>query len=266
MTVATGTILDKIIAHKHTEVEAAQNRVALTELKSACQDAPPTLDFLAALQKDTIALIAEVKKASPSKGILIDPFHPVELAQFYEQHGASAISILTDEQFFMGHLDYLKAIRTAVKIPLLRKDFTIAPYQLYEARAAGADAILLIAAVLEDGLMAELHGLAHELGLAALVEVHNEEETRRALALHAPLIGVNNRNLHDFSVDLHTTARLAALIPPETLLVGESGLQTVEDVYALGRVDAILVGETIVKAPDRAQKIHELNTIPRKRA
>lgn len=256
----TGTILDKIIAHKHTEVEAAQTKFPLAELKKNCGEMPPPRDFCHALRKpETVALIAEVKKASPSKGILIDPFHPVELAQQYAAHGASAVSVLTDEKFFMGHLDYLRQIRTVLTLPLLRKEFIISPYQIYEARAAGADAVLLIVAVLEDSLLEELHALTLELGMAALVEVHDEAEAERALRINPAIIGINNRNLHDFSVDLQTTRRLAALISPEVVLVSESGIQTPEDVQA--RVDAILVGETLVKSNE---KIKVLSAVPRK--
>ncbi len=256
----TGTILDKILAHKHTEVEAAQTKIPLAALQKICSEIPAPRDFGRALRKpDTVALIAEVKRASPSKGILIDPFHPVELAQQYAAHGAAAISVLTDEQFFMGHLDYLKQIRAAVDLPLLRKEFIISPYQIYEARAAGADAILLIVAALEDRLLAELHALTLELGMSALIEVHDEAETERALRINPAIIGINNRNLHDFSVALQTTVRLAALIPPETVLVSESGIQTAEDVQ--WRVDAILVGETLVKS---SEKMKALSAVPRK--
>lgn len=259
--VRTGTILDKIIAHKRTEVESAQAKIPLVDLQKACSDLPAPRDFRGALRKkETVALIAEVKHASPSKGILIDPFHPAALAQQYAEHGAAAISVLTDEKYFMGHLNHLKQIRAVVELPLLRKEFIISPYQIYEARAAGADAVLLIVAALEDGLLAELHALALELGMVALVEVHDEAETERALRLNPFLLGVNNRDLHDFSVHLQTTARLAAMIPPEITLVGESGIRTAEDVKAMGRVDAILVGETLVKAID---KIKELSTVPR---
>lgn len=260
----TGTILDKIIAHKSIEVEAAQSRVSLAEIKAVCQETPPPHDFLSALQKETVALIAEVKHASPSKGILIEPFNPVELAQLYEENGASAISVLTDEQFFMGHLDYLRQIRKAIHLPLLRKEFIVSPYQIYEARAAGADAVLLIVAVLQDNLLAELHTIASTLGMAVLVEVHDEVEMERALKIHAPLIGVNNRNLHDFTVDLQTTARLATIVPETTTLVGESGINAATDV--LNSLHAILAGETIVKAADKAGKIRELSSVPRKGA
>jgi indole-3-glycerol phosphate synthase len=171
---------------------------------------------------------------------------------------------LTDEEFFKGHLDYLKQIRAAVEIPLLRKDFTIDPYQIYEARDAGADAILLIVATLDDALLADLYALAAELGLAALVEVHDEAEMERAIKLNAKLIGINNRDLRDFSVDLATSARLSEHVPAGAVLVGESGIKTAEDVRALGAVQAILVGETVVTAADRVAKLRELTTVKRK--
>lgn len=261
--VTTHTILDKIIAHKTTEIAAAMAQRSLAEVQAACADVPPPPDFVRALRQPTVALIAEVKHASPSKGVLIENFNPVELGKFYAEHGAAAISVLTDEKFFQGHLEHLQAIRAQVAVPLLRKDFTISAYQLYQARAAGAAAILLIAAHLEDHLMGELHALATELGLAALVEVHTESELERALQLKPRLIGVNNRNLHDFSVDLNTTRRLATHVPAEIVLVGESGIRTAADVEALGAVDAILVGETIVTAPDRRAVMQALTTIPR---
>jgi indole-3-glycerol phosphate synthase len=261
--IQTDTILDKIIAHKRGEVATAEATRPLSAVKSACEDTPAPRDFLGALQKDRVALIAEVKHASPSKGVLIDPFYPVEIATLYAENGASAISVLTDEKFFQGHLRYLEEIRAAVDLPLLRKEFTISPYQIYEARAAGADAILLIVAVLEDELLADLHTLALDVGLAALVEVHDEAELERALNINPPLIGVNNRDLRDFSLDLALTRHLSDLVPAETVLVGESGIKTADDVRALGAVHAILVGETIITAADRLGKLHELSSIQR---
>jgi indole-3-glycerol phosphate synthase len=262
--VTTGTILDKIIAHSREVVRVAEASRPLNDLKAACQSAPATRNFVDALTREHVALIAEVKHASPSRGILIDPFDPVDIATMYAENGAAAISILTDEEFFKGHLDYLKQIRAAVEIPLLRKDFTIDPYQIYEARDAGADAILLIVATLDDALLADLYALAAELGLAALVEVHDEAEMERAIKLNAKLIGINNRDLRDFSVDLATSARLSEHVPAGAVLVGESGIKTAEDVRALGAVQAILVGETVVTAADRVAKLRELTTVKRK--
>jgi len=263
MIIKTDTILDKIIAHKQGEVAAAKAQTPLAALQAACTSAPAPRPFLNALQQQHVALIAEVKRASPSKGVLIDPFDPVAIARMYAEGGAAAISVLTDEHFFQGHLDYLRQIRAAVDLPLLRKEFIIDPYQVYEARAAGADAILLIVAVLEDSLLADLHALAGELGMAALVEVHDEAELERALNLPAPLIGVNNRDLRDFSLDLATTRRLGALVPTGTVLVGESGIKSAADVRALGAVHAILVGETVVTAPNRAAALRELTQVER---
>lgn len=262
--IKTETILDKIIAHKRQEVRVAEERYPLPEVRAACESAPKARDFLRALQKETVALIAEVKHASPSKGILIDPFDPVGIAVMYAQNGASALSVLTDEKYFQGHLDDLRRIRAAVDLPLLRKEFVISPYQLYEARAVGADAVLLIAAVLEDSLLRDLQALAHELGMAALVEVHDEAELERALRINAPLIGINNRDLRDFSVDLNTTRRLAMLAPKDTVLVSESGIRTADDVRALGSVDAILVGETVMTAKDRIAALRELSSVARR--
>jgi len=262
--VTTGTILDKIITHTRKVILTAEASRPLEDLKAACESAPTTRNFVDALQREHVALSAEVKHASPSRGILIDPFDPVEIATMYAENGAAAISVLTDKEFFKGHLDYLKQIRAAVDVPLLRKDFTISSYQLYEARLAGADAVLLIVATLDDALLADLYALASELGLAALVEVHDESEMERAIQLNARLIGINNRDLRDFSVDLATSARLSELVPAGAVLVGESGIKSADDVRSLGAVHAILVGETVVTAPNRAAKLRELTTVERK--
>jgi indole-3-glycerol phosphate synthase len=260
----THTILDKIVNHKVGEIAAAEQAKPLASLVEEAKLAPPARDFKAALQAGPhIALIAEVKHASPSKGVLIDPFYPVEIAQFYANHGAAAISILTDEAFFQGHLDHLRAIRAEVDLPLLRKEFILSPYQIYEARAAGADAVLLIVACLEDSLLADLQFLAQDLGLGVLVEVHDQAELDRALKIGCPIIGVNNRDLRDFSMDLSTTPRLAASLPSGTVLVGESGIKTAGDVGSMGPVDAILVGETVVTAPNRGEKMAELTSVKR---
>lgn len=264
--VQTGTILDKIINHKREEVAAAEQKMSLVKMRTeAYQALVPPFDFIEALvmEDSYVALIAEVKQASPSKGILIDPFDAEELAVDYMEHGAMAISVLTDEHFFKGSLQRLKTLRALVDVPLLRKDFIISPYQIYEARAAFADAILLIVAALDDALLKDLHELAYHLDMAALVEVHDEAEMERALKLEAPLIGINNRDLKDFTVDLETTTRLGALAPSDVVLVGESGIRTAEDVTALGKVDAILVGETLVTAENRNAKIKELSRVPR---
>lgn len=261
--IKTDTILDKIIAYKGVQVGQAKASVPQKVLELAVSSALPPRNFLAPFGGSYVGLIAEVKHASPSKGVLIDPFEPVALAQQYVKHGASCISVLTDEQFFKGHLDYLKDIRLAVDVPLLRKEFIIDPYQVYEGRAAGADAILLIVAALEDALLKDLFDVVMDLNMTPLVEVHNEREMERALMLAAPLIGVNNRDLHDFSVDLQTTQRLAGMVPEGTFLIGESGIRTADDVRALGGVHGILVGETIVKADDRVAILRELSSVER---
>lgn len=246
--VKTDTILDKILAHKVDEVVAAKQQKSLDDVRTAAESMPRVLDFVGALRKDTVALIAEVKKASPSKGVMIENFDPLQLATTYSENGASAISCLTDEQFFQGHLDYLATINANVAIPTLRKDFVIDPYQVYEARVAGASAVLLIVAALSDSQLADLHQLITSLGMAALVEVHNEAELERAMAIEPTLIGINNRDLKTFTVDLQTTARIAALVPDSVTLVAESGLKTTDDVVFMGQLGAhaVLIGEGLV--------------------
>ncbi|MCB9452018.1 MAG: indole-3-glycerol phosphate synthase TrpC [Anaerolineaceae bacterium] len=264
--VKTDTVLDKILAHKVDEITAAQARLPLDAVKGQLRDTAPPRDFLAALQRDTVALIAEVKKASPSKGVLMEDFDPVALAMIYATNGAAAISVLTDERFFQGHLDYLRAVRAVVNVPVLRKEFVIDPYQIYEGRAVGADAVLLITAALDDAHLADLHALVLELGMTPLVEVHNEAELERALQIAPRLIGVNNRDLKTFHEDLGTTARLARLVPPEVTLVAESAIRRVEDVRLMGQygAGAILVGESLVKAGNIPQRVREFSTQRRK--
>lgn len=248
--IRTDTILDRILANTERELDEARRRVPLPALIENARQAAPPRPFTRALQRDTVALIAEVKHASPSKGVLIDPFDPLALATTYARNGAAAISVLTDQQFFQGHLDHLRAVRAAVSVPVLRKDFAIDAYQVYQGRAAGADAMLLIVAALPDSRLADLHALITGLGMAALVEVHNEEEMERALLLNPPLIGVNNRDLRTFQVDLQTTARLIGMAPAGAAFVAESGISSPEDVDAMGRLGAhaVLVGEALVKA------------------
>ena len=255
--VKTDTVLDKILAHKAEEVTACKARTSLAVVQKAASDSLPPLDFASALRRDTVALIAEVKKASPSKGVLVEDFDPVKIASAYATNGAAAISVLTDEHFFQGSLAYLEAIREAVDIPLLRKEFVIDPYQVYEARAAGADAILLIVAALADSQLAELHQLIAELGMTPLVEVHNEAELERALFIDPKVLGINNRDLKTFDVDLMTTARLAALVPNDVTLVAESGIMSVADVHKMGELGAhaVLVGESLVKSNDIAATV-----------
>jgi indole-3-glycerol phosphate synthase len=259
--------LDEILAHKRGELAQRMAARPLAEVMAAAVDAAPPRDFVAALRNAprSPALIAEIKAASPSRGVLTRDFDPVRLARIYAQNGATAISVLTDEKFFRGSLAYLSAVRASV--PVLQKDFIYSAYQVYEARAAGADAILLIVAGLDAGLLAELHAIAHSLGMAALVEVHTAGELDTALVLSPALLGVNARNLHDFSISLDTTLALAESLPAHICLVAESGIHTAADVVRLMAarraggtgVDAILVGEALVTASDTAAKVRELS-------
>jgi indole-3-glycerol phosphate synthase len=254
------TILDTIIAQKRVEVAALQPRAA--ELKRLAAARSEWRDFAAALRRTDgrVALIAEVKKASPSAGVIRPDFDPVAIARDYERGGASCLSVLTDEKFFQGHLDYLCRIREAVKLPLLRKDFIVDELQVHEAVAAGADCVLLIVACLEQAALTNLLRVAADCRLDALVEVHDETELDRALAANAKLIGVNNRNLKTFKVDLATTERLAKRMPAGKTLVAESGIHTRADVERLARcgVNAILVGESLMRSDDIPPKIREL--------
>ncbi len=265
--VSTDTVLDKILARKLEELEERSSRVPLREMqRRARANVYPARDFAGALRGDCIALIGEVKRASPSKGLLTRDFAPVLLAATYQCNGASALSVLTDEDFFRGSLQYMTAIREAVALPILRKDFTIDEYQVYEGRAAGADAILLIVAALDDAQLHDLHALTLDLGMSALVEVHNEREMERALWLDARLIGINNRDLKTFYVDLDTTARLASMVGGDALLVAESGIFRRDHVEAMADcgANAILVGESLIRAPDIASLAYELSSVPRR--
>ncbi len=249
-------MLAKILAHKRQEIA----RLNLAELKAQVKDALPTRPFLR--PGGGVRLIAELKRASPSRGLLAPHLDMLELAQVYAANGASALSVLTDETFFLGSLDTLSALRSS-PLPLLRKDFILSPAQLYETRAAGADAVLLIAAAVpDDAALADLHALALELGLTPLVEVHTEHEIERILRFsNLQLIGINNRDLTTFAVSLDTTARLRSLIPAGLTVVSESGIVTAADVQRLAalNVDAVLVGEALVTAPDIALKTQELS-------
>jgi indole-3-glycerol phosphate synthase len=260
------TILDEILAWKRREIAQARRAVPLAALRAAAASASPPRDLAAALRRSSppdagpIRLVAEIKRASPSKGSLRPDLDPVALAAEFEAGGAAAISVLTDRRFFGGSLDDLRAVRRRVALPVLRKDFILEPYQVYEARATGADAILLIAAALDDGQLPRLQRLARRLGMAALVEVHDEAELQRALAVGPSLVGVNNRDLRTFRVDLETTARLRPLVPAGVVVVAESGVRTRADVERLAAVgvDAVLVGEALVRAPDVGHKVQEL--------
>ncbi len=265
--VHTGTILDRILARKVEEV-AALRPCAAKLRRSAEQQAPPR-GFLAALSHgEHVALIAEIKKASPSKGVLIEDFDPAALAATYAQNGAAALSVLTDVDFFQGALRYLEQARAACDLPALRKDFTIDALQVDEGRAAGADAMLLIAAALDDAQLADLHAHITGLGMTALVEVHDAAELERALKLKAALIGVNNRDLRTFAEDLGLSERLAAQMPMSQLWVAESALRQPADVARMGAAgaSAVLVGEGLVKAADIGAQVRLFSSQPRRSA
>jgi len=254
-------ILDDIIANKKEELAETKRRVPLVDIKSRAAEAGPTRGFGTALAgSEEIRLIAEVKKASPSKGVIREDFDPATIARSYESSGASCISVLTEQKFFQGRLEYLDTLRKSVALPLLRKDFIIDPYQIIEARAAGADAVLLIAACLERQQLEDLIGVARQLMLDVLVESHTYRELDKALLAGAVLVGINNRDLGTFTVDLQTTIDLMKDIPDDRTVVSESGIRTREDVVKLQRsgVDAILVGESLVREKDIEKKIKEL--------
>ncbi|MBK6614598.1 indole-3-glycerol phosphate synthase TrpC [Ottowia sp.] len=258
-------ILDKIVAVKREEVAAALKNKPLAAMRADAESRVLTRDFIGALREriagGQAAVIAEVKKASPSKGVIRADFMPADIAQSYAQGdgtvSAACLSVLTDRQFFQGSVDYLKQARASCTLPVLRKDFMIDPYQVYEARAIGADCILLIAACLDDARMAELEAVAHSLDMAVLVEVHDRAELQRALRLKTPLVGINNRNLRTFEVSLDTTLDLLTDMPEGRLLVTESGIATRADVQRLrdAGVHAFLVGETFMRAPEPGEAL-----------
>ncbi len=257
-------ILQRILTVKAAEVAAAQAARSLAAVRAAAADAAAPRDFTAALRKRVAAgksaIIAEIKKASPSKGLLRPDFDPAAIAASYEKHGAACLSVLTDAQFFQGAADDLVRARAACALPVLRKDFMINPYQIYEARALGADCILLIVAALDDARMHELEAVAHALGMAVLVEVHDSAELERALALKTPLLGINNRNLRTFETRLETTLGLLETIPAGRLVVTESGILAAADVARMraGGVHAFLVGEAFMRATDPGAELQRL--------
>ncbi len=255
-------ILDDIVCHKREELEKTKREVPLTELQLCIGKQPPPISMVAALHRKGIALIAEVKRASPSRGILRTELNPAALAYTYACGGAAAISVLTESRYFMGSLADLTAVRAVLgnTIPVLRKDFIFDEYQIYESRAYGADCLLLIAAILEPAQLAGLLSAAHKLEMTCLVEVHNEKEVETAVASGAWIIGINNRDLHTFHVDLNTTLRLRPLVPEGYIIVSESGIRTGDDVSQLAQcgINAILVGETLVSAQDTTAKMKEL--------
>ena len=257
-------ILDKIVAVKREEIAAASRQRDLASLRREAEARTDVRDFVAALRRKVAAgqaaVIAEVKKASPSKGVLRKNFVPADIATSYERHGAACLSVLTDVQFFQGSAAYLQQARAACALPVLRKDFMVDPYQVYEARAMGADCILLIAACLDDAQMADLEAQALSLGMAVLVEVHDGDELDRALRLKTPLVGINNRNLRTFEVTLDTTLALLPRVPRDRLLVTESGILGAADVARMRRADvhAFLVGEAFMRAADPGAALAQL--------
>jgi len=254
------TILDKILVTKRREVARHKQAVHISCLLECISRRKAPLGFAAALKGDGIKLIAEVKKASPSKGILRPYFDPMALARTYAENGAAAISVLTDTEYFQGSPEHLAAIRQSVNLPLLRKDFIYDEYQVYESAAYGADALLLIAAILEPEQLEKMLAVSRRLGMGSLVEVHDEEELKKALDAGAEVIGINNRNLKTFEVDLNTTQRILPFVPTEKTVVSESGISRREDIIRLEGwgVDAVLIGEALVTARNVSNKIKEL--------
>ena len=254
------TILDRILEVKRGEIATAKSRVSFAEQEARARSAPAPRGFVAALRAKRPAVIAEIKRASPSKGLLRPQFDPAEIARSYENHGAACMSVLTDIQFFQGSPDFLVQARAACSLPALRKDFVVDPYQVAESRALGADCILLIAACLAPAQMAELEALAAELGMAVLVEVHDAKELDAALRLSTPLIGINNRDLRSFETRLETTLDLLPRVPAGRMVVTESGISTPADVARLrrGGVEAFLVGEAFMRAADPGKALQAL--------
>jgi indole-3-glycerol phosphate synthase len=257
-------ILKKIVAVKHEEIAQAAQKKSLAMVRADAESRVLTRDFVGAIQhkidQGQAAVIAEIKKASPSKGVLRADFIPADIAQSYAEHGAACLSVLTDAQFFQGSVDYLKQARASCDLPVLRKDFMVDAYQVYEARAMGADCILLIAACLDDAQMKDLEAIARGLDMAVLVEVHDAEELNRALKLKTPLVGINNRNLRTFEVSLDTTISMLKDVPADRILVTESGILTTDDVQKMrdAKVNAFLVGEAFMRAPEPGQALADL--------
>jgi indole-3-glycerol phosphate synthase len=257
-------ILDKIVAVKLQEVAAAQTRKSLELVRADAESRVLTRDFVGAIRAKIAAgkpaVIAEVKKASPSKGVIREDFIPADIAQSYAEFGAACLSVLTDVQFFQGSVDYLKQARASCQLPVLRKDFMVDAYQIYESRCMGADAVLLIAACLDDAQLKDMEAIALGLDMAVLVEVHDQAELERALKLKTPLIGINNRNLKTFEVSLDTTLALRSQVPADRILVTESGIHTRDDVLRMGAagVNAFLVGEAFMREPEPGEALAKL--------
>jgi indole-3-glycerol phosphate synthase len=260
-------ILDEIVANKRTEIHYRQQRISLAEFRTRAESLPAPRNFADALVGENVALIAEIKRASPSRGDLNAQADPPHLAQAYASGGAAAISVLTDKKYFGGSLNDLKSVRVAVQAPILRKDFIVDEYQVYESRALQADAILLIVRVLADAQLRDYLALAESLEMSALVEIHDEADLERALAANARVIGINNRNLADFTVDLATTERLARGIASDKIVVAESGVFTRADVERAARAGAraVLVGEALMRAQNVGEKVQELASVKRGR-
>ena len=260
----TPTVLNRIIDRKFEEVAERSARRSIAQLQAEIASASQPRGFVAAMEAKLAAgqsaVIAEIKKASPSKGVIREDFHPAEIARSYEQGGAACLSVLTDADFFQGSEAYLQQAREACSLPVIRKDFIVDPYQVYEARAIAADCILLIAAALDDAQLAQLNALAHELGMDVLIEVHNAEELQRILPLGNRLVGINNRNLHNFETSLDSTFSLLAQIDENRIVVTESGIHSADDVAAMRQhnVDAFLVGEAFMRAAEPGEKLAEL--------
>lgn len=255
-------ILDHIVEKRKQQLLKEQSAIGLEEMKAlAMQDSRTCISLYDALKQDTLSVISEVKKASPSKGLICEDFEPVSIALQYEKAGTNAISVLTEEHYFQGSSQYLTAIRQQISsVPILRKDFMIEPYQIYEAKCIGADAILLIAAILDTETMAQFRSIAHGLGLECLAEVHNQEELNRVLEVGFQIVGINNRNLKTFDVSLETTAQLASYIPKECVIVSESGIATNQDMKTVRShgADAVLIGETLMRSNHIAETMAAL--------
>jgi indole-3-glycerol phosphate synthase len=264
MSAARPDILNRILARKQQEISARRQTMSLDDLQQQALAASAPRGFVAALKRRVelgeSAVIAEIKKASPSKGVIRENFDVVEIAQSYEAGGASCLSVLTDQDFFQGHEDFLVAARSACQLPVIRKEFIVDPYQVVESRAIGADCILLIVAALDDETLAGLHQHARTLGMDVLVEVHNREELERALKLELEMVGINNRDLRTFDTSLDTTIKLLELIPAGCLVVTESGIHSREDIALMRQhdVNAFLVGEAFMRVPDPGQGLREL--------
>lgn len=262
----TSDILKKILQRKREEIAERSAKLALDDLIKYTEQASPVRDFVAAIKsrlaENRAAVIAEIKKASPSKGVLRENFNPAEISKSYEAGGAACLSILTDADFFQGSENFLKQARSVCELPVIRKDFIIDPYQVYESRMINADCILLIVAALDDEMLKQLLALAHELKMDVLMEVHDEQEMQRALATDARLIGINNRSLHTFETSLQTTLSLRAMVPADRIVVTESGIHSHEDVKLMRDHDvhAFLVGEAFMRADDPGEKLKELFT------